>query len=257
MPNIPQRKPKGSQKVDFSKKGRFFGNNINEDEIITPPQPIEENNEEKPIISDSKTENLHVGINNSKEVKNTPTEVVNTNIEELIVEEDIHIEDTPTKDDIKTEENIDTETPDKENIVTKQHIVTSADGHINGLDIFDLAKVKKPTIVDRNYTLSKIIINKLTNFAAQKGVSRNLFITEVIKIGIRDELQNINANTQLTSSIGRAKKVSFKIRLPEEFDKALDKHKRRIENETGEEKIISKSEILNILLGKMIEKFNS
>lgn len=118
--------------------------------------------------------------------------------------------------------------------------------------LFDNAK-KQEKLIDRNYTLSNNLINKIEDICKAQDLTKNTFIVELIKSGIEEEkiLKDINIDTQVPISILRTKKVSYKIRLPKDYDDKLQAHK---DNLCDKDKVISKSEILNILLYIMLNK---
>lgn len=125
------------------------------------------------------------------------------------------------------------------------------------LDVLSKTRVEKPVIIDRSYMIKKVTHNKLIKYAKAKGVSKNIFVVELIRIGLEEELKYINANMQLTPTIGKPKKSSLNLRIPEDYDSRLEEHKLKVESELGDDIKISKSEILELLLERLIKRIEN
>lgn len=114
-------------------------------------------------------------------------------------------------------------------------------------------KKSKEDYVDRNYTISITLVKKIDKIVEEQNITKNTFIKDLIDIGIKEDIDNINIDTQIPISLLRSKKKSIKIRLPKNYDDKLQERKELLSEET-EDKAISKSEILNILLDMVLNK---
>lgn len=224
--------------------------------------------------------NQQVEDTKKSEIKNEISVVENkTDVSSLMVEKPLSSDDKPIIDDsnvhekldlTKVEENIEVEVGPVENITEstielpiaindKKDIIKTensnraiSDESDNG-NIFSLTRVDKPKNIDRNYIIKQKNFDTLTKYAKIKGQSRNSFVVDLIRIGIKEELYKITPDSIVT--IGKPKKTKLNIKVPEIYDSKLDSYKEKLIKDYGDEFSISKSEILDSMLEILLNRF--
>lgn len=118
--------------------------------------------------------------------------------------------------------------------------------------LFSLTRVTKEVSVSRNYTIKKSILTGLSKFAKIKGERKTPFLRKLSEYGIENELSNLKPIDILTNY--RGIKGNLQIKITKRIDLILEDYRDQMQKKISDIKV-SKSELLDIVLGRILQKF--